>query len=239
MRAIGSLALYFTAEDTCSVEKPETRAALLGALLEAACSGASAVLSDPDTPLRAGPRLAARKGYLGILACAVEEEAYDLLLYAAARGLTAPFFSPWGIHRMVRVESEQGNSPFVRHLSFTHTAPAPLSGPVRLKAYSPLVAPVDILADLDRAQRELAKRLQQPSLSPEGELPHWNFLEISMNTLSSNANHRKGHITLTSSHPFGGLILQYALLKGFGSDKRNGFGHLDLCLDSSKRRPLP
>ncbi len=235
MKAIGSIALHFTLGQDCPLERHDARSVLLDCLIEAACPGSAG--ADREISLRAGPGLSTRSGYGGLILCASRPEAYDLLLYAAARSLTTPTVTPWGLLKTVHILSEPGRHPFLRRIFLGKIRPAPLRETVSLRSHSPVVAPFDLLGDLRQAQDELAQLLGETGLRPQEELSPWVFRRITLRRTGNAPETCSVKVELMSSHPYAAPILDYAILRGFGADRSLGQGCLDL--DRPPRRNDP
>lgn len=69
--------------------------------------------------------------------------------------------------------------------------------------------------------------------SSEGEFSDggaggWRITSVRLSNSFYNKDTMFGSIDLFSGHPMAGKILDLAILKGFGSDKEKGYGHLDI-----------
>ncbi len=213
----GSIAVYLETENPGEWREPEARALFL-----------EKNIPSGDEPVRAGPVVASRSGYAGFIVCAPSPAGYARL----ALGLTSLFSKtiegPGGRCRVVRVNADPSAHPWVRVVRCRRGgAERPLHSPVRLRTWTPLVRPFSILNEIREAEMILGLTSSWVG-SVEGEVPGWSITSVRLVNGTDNKDFMFGSVELWSRHPMAGRILDVAILKGFGTDKGKGYGHLDI-----------
>jgi len=104
---------------------------------------------------------------------------------------------------------------------------SPLLSPVRLRTWTPLVRPFSILKDIGEAEAMLGLGPSEKELAGASP-PHWRITSVRLRKSLDDPLKMLGILELWSSHPMAGKILDLAILKGFGSGKEKGYGHLDI-----------
>lgn len=219
----GSIAVYLETEKPEKWKNPETRTLFL-----------EGNIPSGNGSVRAGPVVGSRSGYTGFIACAPLPAGYSRLVL----GLTALFGktveSPWGCCRVVRVNADPAAHPWVRVVKYRQAGvESPLHSPVRLRTWTPLVKPFSILNELREAEVMLGLGSLEVKCSG-GDLPGWRITSVRLVRNPDNKDMMVGSVDLWSSHPMAGKILDLAILKGFGSWKEKGYGHLDILPEGRK-----
>jgi len=220
MGKVGSIALYLEVSDPDIWKNHEARATFVQQLF-----------GEYEDGLRAGPKLAARKGYVGLLICAFSPTGYKKMLLSAAKVYGKDLEGPWGMARCVRIDADDAIHPWIRTLDLS-TPPlySMLDAPVKLKVFSPIKSPFSILNDLEESQRIIWDYSGRDDLKVLGELPHWVFTHIRLRPHRDDNSSKTGSLHIFSSHRMANFILQFSILRGFGSEKEKGFGSLDMSL---------
>ncbi|AER65980.1 hypothetical protein Tlie_0239 [Thermovirga lienii DSM 17291] len=222
MGKVGSIALYLEVSNQDIWKEHETRASFV-----------HNVFGNYEEGLRAGPRLAARRGYVGLLICAFTPEGYRKMLLNASDIYGKKIDGPWGRVQCVRIRADDSGHPWIRTLDIGKPKYfCMLDGPVRLKTYSPIRSPFSILKDLEASQRFLWEYSGAKDLEFSFDLPHWIFTKVRLKAnIKQDVQDVTGSLCVFSSHKMAQLILDFAILRGFGSERERGFGSLDVIVD--------
>ncbi|MEA3508264.1 MAG: hypothetical protein U9R40_05055 [Synergistota bacterium] len=217
---VGSLALFFKTETPGVLRSSEERLNLFQAFAG----------PGPVSGLRPGPHVRARAGYDGMLVCAWEPEAYSFLLLVAAEQHGRMLQTPAGGYCLAKVVSDSAAHPWVKTVELApRIRSLPLTGPVTLFTWTPLMLPADVIKNLKTAQNHLEKYGSTDPVLRQTD--HWRILSLSIKPDRLVDTARRGKITLTSPHPVAEHIMQLAIVRGFGRRTESGYGHLDLHPD--------
>jgi len=231
LKLVGCFAVFFETDTPDSFRDPEVRAQIARDLVEKAFPGLwDSLLGEGVLVARAGPRLPAGKGYAGLGLCSAHPDLFRLVTVALASGLSTRLSGEWGSAVLVRIGADPRTHPFARQLCLeAPVSPAPLEEPLTLISRSPLRKPFEILGELREAAADLARLTGCEAFLPPSELPSWNFHSYEVKPTRGGNDLVNLRLTISSWHPFGRMILDYAILKGFGKDREKGYGHLDLA----------
>jgi len=217
---VGSIAFYMEVSNQDIWKDHEARATFV-----------RHVFGEYEDGLRAGPKLAARKGYVGLLICAFTPAGYKKMLLAAAEAYGKELEGPWGKAKCVRIDADDATHPWIRTLDLRDPPHiSMLDGPIRLKSFSPLKSPFSILKELEASQHILWECSRKQGLKDFGDLPHWAFTQIRLRPHPYDKSARIGSLHLFSPHKMANYILQLSILRGFGAAKEKGFGSLDVSV---------
>lgn len=215
--AAGSIAVYLETENPVGWREPEARALFV-----------EKYMPSGDEPVRAGPLVASRPGYTGFIVCAPSPAGYSRLVLGLTSLFGKTIEGPWGRCRVVRVNADPSAHPWVRVVRCRRGgAERPLHSPVKLRTWTPLVKPFSILNEIREAEMILGLTSSMMG-SVEAEVPGWRITSVRLVNGSDNKDFMFGSIELWSRHPMAGQILDMAILKGFGTDRGKGYGHLDV-----------
>lgn len=218
MGKVGSIALYLEVSNQEIWENHEARAVFV-------CH----VFGKYEDGLRAGPKLAARKDYVGLLICAFTPMGYKRMLLCSAEIYGKELEGPWGKAKCIRIDADDGTHPWIRTLDLSSPPLCSmLDAPVKLRVLSPLKSPFSILKDLQESQRIIWEYSGREDLKVFGDLPHWMFTHIRLRPHRDDNSSKTGSLNIFSSHRMANFILQFSILRGFGSEKGKGFGSLDV-----------
>lgn len=227
MYAVGTIAIYLEhphGGTPALFRTPEARAELTRHLWHR-------LGGQKDAPFRPGPLLRTRPGFTGLLLAAPTPMAYSTLVLGTGAALGENLTGPWGEVRLRRVTAGPDHHGGVRFIDMTRRpTPAPLSGPVRLVTRTPIAGKPDIIQCFRTAGERLARVLNHPELAPGSELPDWQIQDLSLRRSTDDPRLQKGSISIWSDNPYAGLILEFALITGFGKSRNLGYGHLEPAL---------